>query len=919
MNAGSLSCTSLCIFLATTLTISAQQLPALATPPSASLNARARLGSRQIPEGCPNYFGPLNSVGVPVDGSQELVVLSAPAPAGGITWDVYSSNPSIVAAGNATQGFIPQVFTPEGQTYSTPFTLYGVAVGETTDIIQEISPGSSTTSTPVTAWAVNPGGYSSFLDANFPSNSCRSEGSASISADPNILATCGENVETQTADGFDYGFSFYQAPAAYDDTADSRQVEIEFAFAPNIGNSNTTFITTTLSIIRTPVVLIHGLWSDPKTAWPSLWYRDYPNATTAANYQATNASNFSVNYPSVQTFVANGLQSARDLGYAASQVDVVAHSMGGILTRLYAGTTAFHRPDNFNLGDIRRLVTLDTPHFGASLANLIISLNANAPLAVSSIGSLGNFFRSLGFDDAPIIYEGAICDLAENSPALEGLSSGTNLPSQVITATGGPAGTPRGGLYYPLFEKALTAQYCFPLSLLTCLLTTGYIFPQDIVNDFRFRQANDTIVPVSSQQGGLAGTNFPNYIHTNVTGGQDVAFNAFTLLDSPGSSFIAGLPAVPSNGLGNPLTVPGRGTALDQADYKSQCVVANAPLNPQTHSTNAQAKKEAMADRQRNGGPRLTADARVQVIAPTAGQQFAPGQTVDITVQLSAGLTAIAGFVDVAVPGLGRLVGTNYNGTTYQASFVIPTTFTGPIILTPVIFDAINSPVGGVSISVNAVPTSAPASISILGGNYVHYTSVPTLDAIGVEGNYPGGLTLDLSSSVTGTTYSSSNTAVLTVDANGNVQAAAFGTAVVTVRNNGLTAFLNFVVENPYSPLPPQDVTNELAISLSGLQLNRTTGFYVQTATLENSFALPIAGPLYLVLVGLPNGVTFTTAPSGLTQTIAPVGSPYMKLQLPSGLTIPPGTSISVPLQFLNPGRSRIGYTPKVLRFSGTP
>jgi len=136
----------------------------------------------------------------------------------------------------------------------------------------------------------------------------------------------------------------------------------------------------------------------------------------------------------------------------------------------------------------------------------------------------------------------------------------------------------------------------------------------------------------------------------------------------------------------------------------------------------------------------LTADTRVQVIAPTAAQQFAPGQTVNITVQLTAGLTATTGFVDVAIAGLGPLVGSNYDGATYQASFVIPTTFVGPVALTPLILDASNNPIQGTPITINVVPATAPRSISILGGIYVHFTSVPTADAIHVEGNCSGGV-----------------------------------------------------------------------------------------------------------------------------------------------------------------------------------
>ncbi len=86
------------------------------------------------------------------------------------------------------------------------------------------------------------------------------------------------------------------------------------------------------------------------------------------------------------------------------------------------------------------LVTLDTPHAGASLANLIVSMAANS-LVFNAIGPLitgvASIFNAPGQVDA-----GAICDLSENSPALQGLNGGTNLKSQVVTGTGGPAGTP---------------------------------------------------------------------------------------------------------------------------------------------------------------------------------------------------------------------------------------------------------------------------------------------------------------------------------------------------------------------------------------------------------------------------------------------------------------------------------------------
>jgi hypothetical protein len=218
------------------------------------------------------------------------------------------------------------------------------------------------------------------------------------------------------------------------------------------------------------------------------------------------------------------------------------------------------------------------------------------------------------------------------------------------------------------------------------------------------------------------------------------------------------------------------------------------------------------------------------------------------------------------------------------------------------------------------VPTTAPLSLVLATGNNVDVSSAPSTASIFVIGNYANNVTLDLTSSVTGTTYASSNPNVLTVDANGNVNILALGTAVVTVQNSGLKTFADFDVENPASPLAPQDVTAAITISASGFQLNRTTGFFVQTVQLTNSLPIPIIGPLYFLLTNLPAGVTLVSNDSGQTQRIPPARSAYFAVQTADGgLTLQPGASISLSLQFLNPSRARISYTPKLYRVIGTP
>lgn len=919
----------------------------------------------QLAQNCPDYSGDLSAVGVPVGQSVELVLhtgINGPAPAGGLTFSVTSSDNSIIAVGSAAQGFTQDVFTPEGADYSSPFVLFGLAVGQANLVVQELAPQSGGAgATPMSAWAVNPGGFSSFLDANSPSNNCRDEDSPNLSSNSSILAICGSDANgvvsdgvsqlllriqsglegqacysiastsmldqgtvspsvtnTQGAGDFNYGFALYQAPAQYGDNSANRQVDVQFSFAPSGGTTNTTTTTATLTVIRPPVVLIHGLWSN-QGAWSggtANWFRSDPSYQTyVADYGSTNAANFSVNFPNVQNWVASGLQQVRDLGFAATQADVVGHSMGGILTRLYVGSSQYLRNDNFNLGDIHRLVTLDTPHAGASLANLIVSMSANST-AFAVLGPVVSGIASL-FDAPGNINDGAVCDLSENSPALQGLNGGTNLRSQVVTGTGGPAGNPTTPApYFSPLEGTLTQQICI-FHLCT------YIFPQNVVNGFRFIQQNDQIVSLTSQQAlaGGGGSYQTGYIHTAVEKQADVATEVFNLLDGPNGAFLSSFPGVNSNGFGNPVTVSGTGAASDRSDYASQCVGLLAPLEPelQFESDGKQQPRNANTAQARLRARAAQApDSRIQIVSPTNGQQFAPGDTVNVLVQVTSPLTVNTGWVGTNIPGVNPAQGSNYAANSYNASFVIPTTFSGSATLTPAVLDSNGNPYPGLSSAINIVPLGQPLSLSIL-QPYTHLSSSTATAGIYVTGNYASGVQLNLTSSVTGTTYSSSNTTVLTVDSDGNVQAKAFGTAVVTVQNKGLTAFANFVIENPTSPLSPQETNTAFNISLSGLQLNRNTGFYVQTATLTNISSTPIAGPLYLVLANLATGVTLTTTPIGLTKTIAPVGSPYLRLQFPAGATLAPGASISIPLQFLNAGRGRITYTPNIFRFAGTP
>ena len=101
------------------------------------------------------------------------------------------------------------------------------------------------------------------------------------------------------------------------------------------------------------------------------------------------------------------------------------------------------------------------------------------------------------------------------------------------------------------------------------------------------------------------------------------------------------------------------------------------------------------------------------------------------------------------------------------------------------------------------------------------------------------------------------------------------------------------------------DVSSSVKVQASGIVLNRATNKFSSTVSLTNTSAAALAGPLQYLVQNLPAGVTLANA-SGSKD-----GVPY--LTVPAGLAA--GAQSSFQLQFNNPARVTISYTPAV--FSG--
>jgi pimeloyl-ACP methyl ester carboxylesterase len=174
-----------------------------------------------------------------------------------------------------------------------------------------------------------------------------------------------------------------------------------------------------VTIVRPPVLFIHGLWSGP-SAWTTL-KSTLPTSifnTYSVNYLSTNGASVSYNSGLALSELRSQIVAFKQTSnVAAIQFDFVTHSMGGLIARYMAAFDPRFTDQTLGQGRIHKLITIDTPHNGSPFAtnlNSIAKANLTCPLAL---------FKPVA---------GAISDLAVGSPLLS--ISGASLPRRLAVA-----------------------------------------------------------------------------------------------------------------------------------------------------------------------------------------------------------------------------------------------------------------------------------------------------------------------------------------------------------------------------------------------------------------------------------------------------------------------------------------------------
>ena len=270
--------------------------------------------------------------------------------------------------------------------------------------------------------------------------------------------------------------------------------------------------TVVLKLENPPVLLVHGLWSSSET-WDGLAeflkmkghvlcetvdcvvnYGPIQPAPSFDPFATEPANQFAIRHLIERT--TNTLNAVRARGLAAAQVDVVAHSLGGLIARgraaIFDGERAYRRPENFQRGDFHKLITVGTPHRGTPVADFIVS-NRCARSAFFAGQTLEAYMDTLGFPIGPAVEE-----MRTVSAALTNLGATAMLPSHAIVGI-----APRQSATETVLDS-LPGAIGFFVNLDSMLGGNGN---------------HDTIVPRSSQMGGLprkAVTFARGIVHTDV-------------------------------------------------------------------------------------------------------------------------------------------------------------------------------------------------------------------------------------------------------------------------------------------------------------------------------------------------------------------------------------------------------------------
>lgn len=239
-----------------------------------------------------------------------------------------------------------------------------------------------------------------------------------------------------------YAFFIYTPPNSFGDfdwlnnpVVKRKIMLLNLSFQPDGGGEAVTE-QGTFQLNRTPVLFVHGIKSSP-AMWNHVEHQNLTNnwgiSFKDVNYKNTNTESFDVNVPKLELSAYSLMLELLLQDIACSQVCVVAHSMGGNLARCWENTPDYYLDSNYNEGIMHMLLTVDTPHYGSEVPEVLLGLmQSNVWCPSPQLSSLINLIQ---LTQGPI--SGAHVDLSPGSDALMDIGATPDLFCRAIVGTGG--------------------------------------------------------------------------------------------------------------------------------------------------------------------------------------------------------------------------------------------------------------------------------------------------------------------------------------------------------------------------------------------------------------------------------------------------------------------------------------------------
>ena len=249
-----------------------------------------------------------------------------------------------------------------------------------------------------------------------------------------------------------------------------------------------------LRIFRAPVLMVPGIWSSEtdfnqlitKLTYSGDYSKDLLSMTF---YNESSAAEFEENDLAISEGIMTTFNKLRGLKYSAGKIDLLAQGTGGVLARRYIQENGSILYRN----DVNRLITINTPHNGTQIGNLLTHTLSNPAKTILNL---------LGFN----ANSGAVSDIKVNSTAIASLNA------TAINHNSVPLYSIHSELDYKdlniqsndwskfliniVFNSNKSAFNKFDLST-----------PEGLADYIYYGEKGDAFVPISSQKGGIQLTN----------------------------------------------------------------------------------------------------------------------------------------------------------------------------------------------------------------------------------------------------------------------------------------------------------------------------------------------------------------------------------------------------------------------------